>query len=82
MHAQNEVTRMDRQNSLTDIFSQSDLFTGIELGEITAATSVIKKTSYPVFAQAVGLSETIGWDRETLLKIMTANPQIAICWGL
>lgn len=127
---------MDSQIRLTDIFSQSDLFAGIEAdnlsdifsfgdqriyksgatlfregypaeksylvlkgrfkltklhedgkeaivryinsGEMTAAVSVFKGRDYPVTAQAVGTSEVVGWDRETMLELMASYPQIAI----
>jgi len=127
---------MDNQIRLTDIFSRSDLFAGIEAdklsnifsfgdqriyksgttlfregypaeksylvlkgrlklsklhefgkeaivryinpGEMTAAVSVFRGRDYPVTAQAVGTSEVVGWDRETMLEIMNAYPQIAI----
>jgi CRP-like cAMP-binding protein len=50
----------------------------INPGEITAAVSVFKRKKYPVTAQAVSPSEAVGWNRETMLKLMTAYPQIAI----
>ena len=50
----------------------------INPGEVTAAVSVFKGKYYPVTAQAVGLSEAVGWDRETMLEVMTAYPQTAI----
>ncbi|MBN2438751.1 MAG: Crp/Fnr family transcriptional regulator [Deltaproteobacteria bacterium] len=50
----------------------------INPGEMTAAVSVFKGKNYPATAQAVGPSEVVGWNRETMLEIMTANPQIAI----
>jgi CRP-like cAMP-binding protein len=50
----------------------------INPGEMTAAASAFQGKSYPVTAQAVEHSEVVGWDRETMLELMTANPQIAI----
>jgi CRP-like cAMP-binding protein len=50
----------------------------INPGEMTAVISVFKGKIYPVTAQAVGPSEVIGWDRENIMKIMAAYPQIAI----
>jgi len=50
----------------------------INIGEMAAAVSIFKGKNYPVTAQAVDHSEAVGWDRETMLEIMTANPQIAI----
>ncbi len=50
----------------------------IDPGEMTAAASAFQRKNYPVTAQAVGRSEAVGWNRETMLELMTANPQIAI----
>ena len=50
----------------------------ISPGGITAAVSVFKGKDYPVTAKAVGHTEVVGWDRKTILDLMTANPQIAI----
>ena len=46
--------------------------------EITAAVSAFSGKDYPVTAQAVGFSEVVGWDRDTMLELMTVYPQIAI----
>jgi len=127
---------MDSQVSLTDIFSRSELFIGVEEeklqgifnlghrcvyksgatlfregdpaaksylvmkgrfklsklheegkeaivryinpGEMMAAVSAFKGKNYPVTAQAIGLSEAVGWGREAMLEFMAAYPQIAI----
>ena len=50
----------------------------INPGEMTAAVSVFNGKNYPVTAQAVGPSKVVGWDRKTMLEIMTAYPRIAI----
>jgi CRP/FNR family transcriptional regulator, nitrogen oxide reductase regulator len=50
----------------------------INPGEMTAAASVFKGKNYPATAQTIGLSEVVGWDRKTMLKLMSAYPQIAI----
>jgi len=50
----------------------------INPGEMTAAVSVFNQKNYPVTAHAVGLSEVVGWDQETILALMAAYPQIAI----
>jgi CRP-like cAMP-binding protein len=50
----------------------------INPGEITAAVSVSNEKNYPVTAQAVGPSEVVGWDRKTMLELMTAHPRLAI----
>lgn len=46
----------------------------IHPGEMTAAVSVFKGKDYPVTAQSVDSTETIGWDRDTMVKLMTAYP--------
>lgn len=50
----------------------------IKTGDVTAAVSVFKGKNYPATAHAVGSSEAVGWGRETMLELMTANPRIAI----
>ncbi|MBN2061613.1 MAG: Crp/Fnr family transcriptional regulator [Deltaproteobacteria bacterium] len=50
----------------------------INTGEITALVSAFHGKNYPVTAQAVGLSEVIVWDRESMLELMTAYPRLAI----
>jgi CRP-like cAMP-binding protein len=50
----------------------------INAGEITAATAVFRGKNYPVTAVAVGPAEVIGWDRETMLKLMPAHPPLAV----
>jgi CRP/FNR family transcriptional regulator, nitrogen oxide reductase regulator len=50
----------------------------INPGEMTAAVSVFNGKGYPVTAQAVGICEAVGWNRETMLELMAAYPQIAI----
>ncbi|MFP4036886.1 MAG: Crp/Fnr family transcriptional regulator [Desulfobacteraceae bacterium] len=50
----------------------------INPGEITAAVSVSSGKEYPVTAQAVEPTEVVGWDRESMLRLMTAYPQLAI----
>ncbi len=50
----------------------------INPGGITGAISVFSGKSYPVSAYAIGRSEVVGWDRKTMLELMTAHPQLAI----
>jgi len=50
----------------------------INAGELTAAVSVFNGKDYPVTAQAVDPSEVAGWDRDTMLELMTVYPQMAI----
>jgi len=59
-------------------FGKETIVRYINPGEMTAAVSVFRGRDYPVTAQAVGTSEVVGWDRETMLEIMNAYPQIAI----
>jgi CRP-like cAMP-binding protein len=50
----------------------------INPGEVTAAVSAFKGKNYPATAQAISPSEAVGWNREIMLEIMIAYPQIAI----
>lgn len=50
----------------------------IHPGEITAAVSVVSQKKYPVTAHAIGSTEVVAWDREAMLKIMVACPQMTI----
>jgi len=50
----------------------------INSGEITAAVAVFRGKRYPVTAMAVGLTEVIGWERDTILKLLAAHPPLAI----
>lgn len=50
----------------------------INPGEMIAAVSAFNARDYPVTAQAVGPSEVVGWDRETMLELMNAYPRMAI----
>lgn len=47
-------------------------------GEITAAVAVFKGKQYPATARAVDSSEAVGWNRTTMLDLMTAHPRLAI----
>ncbi len=50
----------------------------INPGEMTAAVSVFRERNYPVTAEAIETSEVIAFDRETMLEVMRAYPQVAI----
>jgi len=50
----------------------------INPGEITAAVAVFGGKRYPVTARAVSLTEVVGWNRETILKLMSEHPALAI----
>jgi hypothetical protein len=45
---------------------------------MTAAVSVFNGKLYPVTAQTVSASEVVGWNRETMLEIMSDYMQIAV----
>ncbi|MBW1782705.1 MAG: Crp/Fnr family transcriptional regulator [Deltaproteobacteria bacterium] len=50
----------------------------INPGEITAAVAVFREKRYPVTAVAVGPTKVIGWDRDTILKLLSAHPPLGI----
>jgi len=50
----------------------------INPGEITAAVAVFGGKQYPVTARAVSPTEVVGWNRETILKLMSEHPPLAI----
>jgi CRP/FNR family transcriptional regulator, nitrogen oxide reductase regulator len=50
----------------------------INPGEITAAVAVFSGKNYPVTAAAVGPTDVVGWNRETILHLMSAYPSLAI----
>lgn len=50
----------------------------INPGEITAAVAVFTGKNYPVTAAAVGPTDVVGWNRETMLGLMSAYPSFAI----
>jgi len=50
----------------------------IHPGELTAAVAVFRGKEYPVTALAVGPTEVVSWDRETMLELMTVHPPLAI----
>jgi CRP/FNR family transcriptional regulator, nitrogen oxide reductase regulator len=47
-------------------------------GELTAAVSVFREKTYPVTAEATGSVEVVGWDRQTMTKLLLDNPQMAL----
>ncbi|VBB42904.1 Cyclic nucleotide-binding domain protein [uncultured Desulfatiglans sp.] len=50
----------------------------INPGEITAAVAVFRGKRYPVTAVAVVPTVVIGWDRNTILRLLSAHPPLAI----
>ena len=46
--------------------------------EITAAVAVFAGKRYPVTATAVGPTKVVGWNRETILKLLSAHPSLAV----
>lgn len=47
-------------------------------GEAVGVAAALALPGYPVSAQAVGPSRTLGWSRETAQRLMLAHPQIAL----
>ncbi len=50
----------------------------INPGEFTAAIAVFKGKYYPVTAEAIGATEVVGWDKETMLKLMLEYAPLAV----
>jgi CRP/FNR family transcriptional regulator, nitrogen oxide reductase regulator len=50
----------------------------INPGDITAAVAVFAGKRYPVTATAIGPTEVVGWNRETILKLLSTHPALAI----
>ncbi|MFO7599928.1 MAG: Crp/Fnr family transcriptional regulator [Candidatus Desulfacyla sp.] len=50
----------------------------INPGEITAAVAVFGGKRYPVTARGVSATEVVGWNRETILRLMSEHPPLAI----
>jgi CRP-like cAMP-binding protein len=50
----------------------------INPGEITAAVAVFSGKNYPVTATAVGPTDVVGWNRETMLDLMSDHTPLAI----
>jgi len=50
----------------------------INPGELTAAIAVFKGKTYPVTAQAAAAAEIIGWNKQTMVDLMTEFPQLAV----
>jgi CRP/FNR family transcriptional regulator, nitrogen oxide reductase regulator len=50
----------------------------INPGEITAAVAVFSGKNYPVTATAVRTTDVVGWNRETMLDLMSVHAPLAI----
>lgn len=50
----------------------------INPGEMTAAVAVFKKNTYPATGSAVEDATVVGWDRPTILKILSDYPSLTI----
>jgi CRP/FNR family transcriptional regulator, nitrogen oxide reductase regulator len=50
----------------------------IDPGSIAAAIAVFKGKKYPVTATGLGIAEVIGWDKDTLLKLISNYGQLAL----
>jgi CRP/FNR family transcriptional regulator, nitrogen oxide reductase regulator len=47
-------------------------------GQLTAAVAVFKEKDYPVTAETIGTAELLAWDRQVIVKLMLAHPQLAV----
>lgn len=47
-------------------------------GQLTAAVAVFKERDYPVTAETIGPVEVLAWDRQVIVKLMLAYPQLAL----
>lgn len=47
-------------------------------GELAAAISCLQGKNYPVFAESVGKTEIIGWDRDTITRLMNEHAAISM----
>lgn len=50
----------------------------IDPGAIAAAVAVFKGKRYPVTAKATGDSEVVGWDKDTMIKLISNYGQLAV----
>jgi len=47
-------------------------------GEMTAIISVFKEKEYPATAEAIGATEAVGWNKETMVQLMLEYPPLAV----
>jgi len=50
----------------------------INAGQLAAAIAVFEGRNYPVTAQVVDRVEVVEWDRDTMMKLLTSYPQLAV----
>lgn len=50
----------------------------IDPGQVTAAVAMFKDKAYPVTALAVGETDMVCWDRNTMVELMHDHPALAI----
>lgn len=72
------VTRGHLKLSIMNEQGREVILRYINAGELTAAVAVLKGRNYPATAVSVGKSELIGWDKQTLLRMMSKYPSIAV----
>lgn len=71
---------LDGRLKLTKLHEQGKeaIIRYVNAEEITAAIAVLKGKEYPITAQAVGTTNVIWWDKETILKLMLEYPPLAV----
>jgi CRP-like cAMP-binding protein len=47
-------------------------------GEMTAIISVFKEKEYPATAETIGVTEAVGWDKQTMVQLMLEYPPLAV----
>ena len=47
-------------------------------GEITAIISVFKEKEYPATAETIGATEAVGWDKQTMMRLMLEYPPLSV----
>ena len=47
-------------------------------GELTAIISVFKEMEYPATAETIGVTEAVGWDKQTMVQLMLDYPPLAV----
>ncbi|MBW6484834.1 MAG: Crp/Fnr family transcriptional regulator [Syntrophobacterales bacterium] len=47
-------------------------------GEFAAMVAVLQGREYPVSAEAIGVTQVVEWDKQTMLKLMASYPQLSL----
>lgn len=47
-------------------------------GEMAAMVAVLQEQGYPVSAEAIGATRVVGWDKQTMLKLMASYPPLSL----